>query len=290
MKKKILCSAAALALLGQSVFSFGWPVKNLDTEKMVPSFARNRKNKFNTSLVFPNAEKALAADNGKIIAVITEHQNDGDWFESPLGNAAIISHNDDLISVYANLDAASALSLQQKFQVTAGQELGDISNSAWNESAQSGSMEFQIADTKAKTFINPLILMPRSIKPSRIYLDGITIENQFGRVYNLATLRSVPAGKYTLYKKRQANISPHKVKVYVNGTELEKISKEVLKWQDGKILIVGNKNYTSESFYPSDENELLGHVLLPHGVNTITITASDILENSVTANFMTSGY
>ncbi|MBQ6028303.1 MAG: hypothetical protein IJL24_02090, partial [Treponema sp.] len=122
------------------------------------------------------------------------------------------------------------------------------------------------------------------------FLDGITIENQFGRVYNIASLRSIPAGQYTLYKKRQANISPHKVKVYVNGSELESISKEVLKWQDGKILIAGNKNYTSADFYPSDESELLGHVLLPHGVNTITITASDILENSVTANYTISGY
>lgn len=290
MKKYIYCALALFAILGQALFSFGWPVKNLETEKMVPSFARNRKNKFNISLTFPNAQKAVAADNGKIIAVITEHQNDGDWFDSPLGNAVIISHNDDLISVYANLDEQSALNLQEKFQVSDGQELGDIASSAWSESPDEGSMEFQIADTKAKTYINPLILMPRSIKPPRIYLDGVTIENQFGRAYNLATLRSIPAGQYTLYKKRQANISPHKTRVYVNGTEMERINKEVLKWQDGKIYIVGNRNYTSEQFYSSDENELLGHVLLPHGVNTITITASDILENSVTANYMISGY
>ena len=290
MKKSFYCVAILFAFLGQTLYSFGWPVKNLDTEKMVPSFARNRKGKFNVSLTFPNAQKAVAADNGKIIAVITEHQNDGDWFESPLGNAAIISHNDDLISIYTNLDAQSALNLQDKFQVSDGQELGDIAFSAWTENPQSGSMEFQIADTKGNTYINPLILTPRSIKPNRIYLDGVTIENQFGRAYTLATLRSVPAGPYTLYKKRQANISPHRSKVYVNGTELEKISKEVLKWQDGKIFIVGNKNYTSERFYPSDDTELLGHILLPHGVNTITITASDILENSVTANFMISGY
>jgi len=290
MKKNIVCAAAAFAALSLSLFSFGWPVKNLDTDKLVPTFAQNRRNKFNTSLIFPNAQKAVAADNGKIIAVITEHQNDGDWFESTLGNAAIISHNDDLISVYANLDAQSALFLQQKFKVTDGQELGDIASSSWNENPEGGLMEFQIADTKAKTFINPLILMPRSLKHNRIYLDGVTIENQFGRSYNLATLRSIPAGQYTLYKKRQANASPHKSKVYVNGTELEKISKEILKWQDGKILIVGNENYTSSQFYPSQESELLGHILLPHGVNTITITASDIFENATTANYTISGY
>lgn len=288
--KKTISLILSACLLSQAVFSFGWPVKNLDTEKMRPSFARGRKNNFNVSIAFPNAQKAVAADNGRIVAVITEHQNDGDWFESPLGNAAIISHKDGLISVYANLDAQSALYLQDKFKVTDGQDLGEIAASAWSEIEDEGSMEFQIADTNAKTYINPLILMPRSIKPPRIFLDGITIENQFGRAYNIASLRSIPAGQYTLYKKRQANISPHKVKVYVNGSELESISKEVLKWQDGKILIAGNKNYTSADFYPSDESELLGHVLLPHGVNTITITASDILENSVTANYTISGY
>ena len=290
MKKNAACAAGLCALLSNALFSFGWPVKNLDVEKISPTFAQNRENSFNTSLIFPNAQKALASDNGKIIAVITEHQNDGDWFESTLGNAVVISHNDDLISVYANIDEQSALNLQQKFQVKDEQELGDIAFSAWSEKPDEGSMEFQIADTKAKTYINPLILMPRSIKPTRIRLDGITIENQFGRAYNLATLRSIPAGLYTLYKSRQANVSPHRSKVYVNGTELEKISKENLTWRDGKILIIGNKVYSSQDFYPNQETELLGHIMLPHGVNTITVTASDIFDNATTANFSVTGY
>ncbi len=285
-----LFSFIIVAFFCAALFAFGWPVKNLDTESIVPTFAQNRKGKFNASLDFPNAQSALAADNGKIIAVITEHQNDGDWFESTLGNAAIISHNDDLISVYGNLDGQSALRLQEKFQVSNGQELGEAGFSAWSEKGEGGSIEFQIADTKSRTYINPLILMPRSIKPGRIRLDEISVENQFGRIYNLSSLRSVPAGPYAVYKKRQSGVSPHKSEVYVNGAELEKISKETLIWRDGKILISGSKNYTSKEFYPSNDYELLGHILLPHGINTITVKASDIFENAVSANFSVSGY
>ena len=288
--KSFILAAAVCALAAQRLFSFDWPAKNFDPNQSILSFAQNREGAFNTSLVFENAQGALATDSGKIIAVITEHQNDGDWFESPLGNTLIISHDDELISVYGNLDFQSALDLAQKKEVKADEDLGGTGASSWSENPDSPSLEFQISDANAKTFINPMILMPRALKQKKISMEGISIENQFGRNYSIANLRSVPAGIYKLYKKRQKETVPFKSSVYVNGREVEKITKDTIKVQDGKLFLAGSNNYTKEDFFPNGETEFLGRLLLPHGSNTVQINAQDIYENTSAATYVISGY
>ena len=269
---------------------FSWPAKNLDPAKSVFTFAQNRQGRFCQSLVFQNAQGANSTDKGKIIVVLTERQGDGDWFESPLGNALILSHDDSLISVYGNLTKQSANGLLQKSSLGDEEFLGETGDSSWSDGQEGGELEFQIADTSSKTFINPNILMPRTIKPPKVALEGLALENQFGRLYNMAALRSVPAGVYKIYKKRQQNITVFKSELYVNGAEVEKITKETLKANDGKLALSGQRLYTSGEFYPNEELEFLGHILLPHGNDTITVSAADILENTVTATFTISGY
>lgn len=282
--------AALFLALPTAFFAFDWPAENFESAQTLFTFSQYRKGRFNQSLVFQNAQAAKATDKGKIIAVITEKQNDGDWFESPLGNTAILSHDDALISVYGNLSQEAAQALLQKSAVGDGESLGATGSSAWSESEE-GALEFQIADTNSKSYINPIILMPRSLKPPKISLDGIAIENQFGRIYNLASLRSVPAGVYKVYKRRQPNIGAFKTEVYVNGSEVEKITKETLRCQGGRLQIVGTRDsYQAEDFYPSEDLALMGHALLPHGSNTITIMVSDIFDSASTVTYGVSGY
>lgn len=273
---------------GRGLFAFEWPAKNLDADSFRPSFSQNRKGRYNASLLFTAAERAAATDSGKIIVVITEHQQDGNWFESTLGNALVLSHSDSLISVYGNLSEESAAALLEKNALDSGDEVGGAENSAWNEAR--GTLEFQIADTNEKTFINPMILMPRTQKPERILLDGIVLENQFGRSYNMRDLRSLPAGSYTLYKRHDARVIPFTSSVLVNGTELERISHSTLKSQDGALVLSGKDNYKSADFFPSKDLELLGHILLPHGSNIISVIAAGILENESTVNYSISCY
>ena len=293
MKKTIESAfffAAFLGLAAAGIFGFDWPAKNFDPNQSILSFAQNREGAFNTSLVFEDAQGALATDSGKIIAVITEHQNDGDWFESPLGNTLIVSHDDELISIYGNLTLQSAVGLAQKKEVKADEDLGMTGQSSWNENAEDASLEFQISDSNAKTFINPLILMPRALKQKKISMEGISIENQFGRSYPIANLRSVPAGIYKVYKKRQKDATVFKTSVYVNGREVEKITKDTIKVQSGKLFLAGSSNYTKEDFFPNGETEFLGRLFLPHGSNTVQINAQDIYENTSAATYVISGY
>ena len=291
-RTKALKKIAFLAFLAAaSAHSFDWPAKNMEQGQSPFTFSQNRAGAFNQSMVLKNAQIAKATDKGRIIAVITESQGDGDWFESPLGNAVIISHDDSLISIYGNLSKESADILLSKSGVQAGEELGSAADSAWSENGESGDLEFQIADTSSKTFINPIILMPRGLRAPRISTDGILMENQFGRMYSVSNIRSVPAGAYKLYKRRQNDITAHKSDIYVNGAEVDRITKEALKGQDGRLTLTGARgSYSSKDFYPSEDLEFLGNALLPHGSNTISISLSDIFENSATTNFNITGY
>lgn len=291
--KGFFCKAIftlALLPLANSAFSFSWPLSDWNKTRSIFTFSQNRKGAYCQSLIFEDAQNAVSADKGKVIAVITEKQGDGDWFESTLGNALIISHDDSLISVYGNLSEETAMDLTKKRVVDDEEELGKTGSSSWNESQEGGQLEFQIADRASKTFINPIILMPRNNKPPRLTLENLTIENQFGRTYNLSSLRSIPAGVYKIYKKRQMDVNAYKSEVFVNGAELEKITKEAVKCQNGTFLLLGSEAYASADFYPDDNLELLGHILLPHGSDTITIVVSDIFENKATANFTLSAF
>ena len=292
MKKIALktITIAALLALSAKAFSFSWPLAEWNKAKSIFTFSQNRKGAYCQSLIFEEAQTAKAADKGKVLVVITEKQGDGDWFESTLGNALVLSHDDSLISVYGNLSAQTAADLSQKALVEDEADLGQTGNSAWSESEEEGQLEFQIADRASKTFINPIILMPRTIKPPKIALEGMTIENQFGRSYNLSALRSLPAGVYKIFKKRQKDVNIFKSELFVNGAELEKITKETIKCKDGRFTISGSQAYESSDFYPNDSLEFLGHILLPHGSDTVTVVASDIYESSVTSNFTLSAF
>ena len=67
-------------------------------------FGQLRGGIISTSLVFADASDIKAADNGYVVAVINEYDDDSVFFPSTLGNAVILAHDDDLITVYGNID------------------------------------------------------------------------------------------------------------------------------------------------------------------------------------------
>ncbi len=286
--KSLTCVLANVALSLCGLAAFDWPVKNFNANTILPTFAQNRKQHFNTSLVFPEAQEVIATDDGKIKLVILEHQDECNWFESPLGNCVIIEHEGNLISVYGNLERRDAEDVLQKERILSGENLGSAKNSAWNESE--GSLEFQIADTKDKAFLNPLVFMPKISSETPLLIDEITIENKFGRSYELSSSKSVQAGTYKVYKRRRENSPLHSSSVYVNGTELERIDREALSQKDNLLTISGQRAYNSESFFPDERREFLGQILLLNGNNSISIIIRNVMEKERTVLFTVQAY
>ena len=176
----------------------------------------------------------------RTIASISE-QDESDLFESTLGNAVVIAHKDNLLTVYANLAAYEQEQREALTGVISGAPLGTCSNSGWQEGQ--GCLEFQVVDTQNKSFINPRILMPRFGDELPLELRNITLVNKKGTTFTLGVQRTLNAGAYAIFKQRQDRAVPYKTTVYINGVEVQSISYDRLVQVDNRLCTTGLKNY-----------------------------------------------
>ena len=159
MKKTLFTIAFLSTVL--SVFAFDWPQANVTKDSFNSYFGQNRGGILSTSIIFSEPEEVKAAEDGYVIAVLTDNADDSDFFPSTLGTAVILSHSDDLLSVYANLDAQTlTLKNQNERTIDAGAIIASSGNSGFQDNH--GNLEFQIIDAKNKSAINPKVLMPRA--------------------------------------------------------------------------------------------------------------------------------
>lgn len=271
---KIFLFSGAIFLSTGIVFAFDWPQKQIMSDSFYSYFGQLRGGTISASLVFSESEEVKAADFGRVLAVITEHDED-DLFESTLGNAVIIEHKGNLDTVYANLDSENQENLFEMKDIESGTKLGNTSNSGW----QTGEacLEFQVLDTKNGNYVNPRILMPRIGNELELTLKNLSAINKKGDEFDFNITKNLQAGNYFLYRERQESAMPYKTIVYVNGAAADSISYDTLIVKDGKICAVGKRTYSIESVYPDDEKQLLGEIMIPRGKNTVTAVVQDIL-------------
>lgn len=272
MKKLIITLAATLAI--STIFAFDWPQNEILSDSFYSYFAQLRGGTIGTSLVFSESREVKAADDGRILAVISEHDED-ELFESTLGNAAILSHKDSLITVYANLDAENLPSLYSMTDIKTGTSFGTTGTSSWQQGE--GCLEFQVLDIKNRTYVNPRILMPRVGKELPLSIKDVTAISKKGVSYDLGTAKTMPSGIYQLYRKKQDIAMPYKTTVFINGVVSESLSYDTLSESNGRICVSGKKNYDVSVMYPNDEQQFLGEVTLTKGKNSIMVVAADIL-------------
>lgn len=278
---------AAFFLAAEFSQAFEWPARDFDGENLRATFAQNRSGRFNSSQIFREVDEVTATDNGRLTIVIFEHQDGAPWFESTLGNCAIVAHEDSLVSVYGNLDEKSADSSSKKRNIVSGTSIGKVGDSAWSDDPS--SLEFQILDTSKKSILNPLMLMPRVSSMQDSALDGITLENRLGRVSELSSTRSIQTGTYNVYKIRRDLNPTYSSTIYLNGTELESIVKDTLKMENGLLAISGRRAYSADVFYPDSSREFLGRIVIPHGNNAVTITVRNNLEKERSLTYNVQG-
>ncbi len=276
MKKNILF--ANMILLTASLFAFDWPQDEITENSYASYFGQNRGDLISTSLCFSEPGQVKATESGYILAIITENNDDSDFFPSTLGTAVILSHEDNLISVYGNLDSET-LTLNDKNEKTidAGATLSQSGNSGWQN--ETSHLEFQILDTKDKAAINPKVLMPRSEKELPLTLSGIYVESKNKVFYDINEYKTYTSGLYRIYKKRNSIVAPYKTGVSINGIVLDQISYDSILQSDNKICLSGKKKYTSSDLYPNENLQLLGEVMFSPGKVTLGLSESDILGN-----------
>lgn len=284
MKRFII--SACILLISSIAFSFDWPQeKVVQSDQFYSYFGQLRGETISNSLIFSEISDVKAADDGYLTVIISEYSDHTDFFPSTLGNAVILSHTDNLLTVYGNIDSESIL--KEAFNensIKCGETFGTSGNSAWQQGHS--SLEFQVIDTKNNTSINPRLLMPRVGKELPLYYNEIYLQGKNGRQYNVMNQNILPSGIYKVYKKRQAVAVPYRTRVAINGTVVDQISYDLLRQDDNQICVSGRKNYSKSILYPNNDLQLLGEATLTPGKNALQLTITDILGKEVNATYL----
>lgn len=273
-----------LLLISVQAFSFSWPQEEVSEKSFSSYFGQNRGNVISTSVVFSEPEEVKASETGYILAILTENNDDSDFFPSTLGSAVILSHEDNLLSVYGNLDSETiTLYNTNEKMVDAGATIGQSGTSGFQEG--NSNLEFQIIDTKNKSAINPKVLMPRSEAELPLLLNGIMLGNKNNNYYDINVYKTFNSGLYKVYFKRNAIASPYKSSVSINGVIVDQISYDMITQENNKLCIIGKKKYTSTDLFPNNDLQLIGEAMLTPGRVTLGLSLTDALGNIKQLNY-----
>lgn len=280
----VLFSAVVITFFSSQAFAFDWPQDAVQSDSFYSYFGQLRGGQISSSLIFKESSPVKASDSGKILAILGEHSSEMGWFESPLGNAVIVAHDDNLLTVYGNLDSEFIPeNIHELSNVETGTPLGVSGNSGWQQGTS--CLEFQVIDLLQKSAVNPRMLMPHQGREVELSVGSVSAVSKGGTSYPVWNKMSLPAGNYFLYRTRQKTTIPYKVNVFVNGALAERIAYDKLKQSKNRLCVVGNSPYSVEQVYPDNDRQLLASVNLSSGKNIITITVADILGAEKTVEY-----
>lgn len=275
MKKLLTFCIAFLSSI--CIFAFDWPQSEIvQSDKFYSYFGQLRGGTISNSLIFSDPSEIKAADSGKVAVVITDFQDDTNFFPSTLGNGIILTHKDNLLTVYGNIDYDTINdSAKESNELASGTILGSSGNTAWQQGHS--SLEFQVIDIKNNTSINPRILMPRVGQELPLYYGEVILQSKNGKQFKVAAQNVIPTGIYRIYRKRQQIATPYRTRAAINGTVVDQISYDVLTQNDLQLCAMGKKNYPKSVLYPDEELQLIGEASLTPGKNSLQLTLADIL-------------
>jgi len=259
-----------------------WPVAETHLQKL---FGQRSEGSLEQGLVLGKAGVVRAADNGKILITLERNAN-MNGFPGTLGNAVIIKHDDDLLTVYGNLDSLDRVEEQR--HVDTGGILGNAGTSGWTDE---GSFIFQVIDQAKKTVLNPLLLLPLMSDKRDPSIRNVVAVSPSGQTYALGTVKSIRQGKYRIYAdiadtvdKAGKELSPFRVTVILNGSEYRSVPFELIKAEKGSLYL-GSPEYRASMLYGDPERIYLGEVSLTRGKNDLVIIAYDTAGNEKSALF-----
>ena len=263
--------------------AFDWPQDEVTKDSFTSYFGQNRGNILSTSVIFSEPAEIKAAEDGYILAILTENNDDSEFFPSTLGTAVILAHDDNLLSVYGNIDNDSLTLNETEKTIEAGAILGQSGNSGYQNN--NGNLEFQIVDAKNKSAINPKVLMPRSESEIPLSLSGIVIQSKNKDFYDINTYKTFNSGLYKVYFKRNAIAAPYKTSISINGLIVDQISYDTITQENNKLCIIGKKKYTSNDVFPEENLQLIGEAMFTPGRATLGLVITDFLGNVKQLNY-----
>lgn len=285
MKKySFLVLSFLLLLQTQTISAVEWPQKENTDSSIVSYFGQNISGQMSTSIIFSEPAEIQAIKDGTILIVMTDIEDDSEFFPSSFGTAVILAHEDDLISVYSNLDTNSIIeTTESKKELKEGEIIGLSGNTGWQQ--KKNGLEFQIIDTQKASAINPKILLPRTDAEKDYSLNGVMLQNKDGVFFDIRERKNYPSGTYKVYHTRNTISTPYKMTTFINGLLSDEISFDTISMQNGSVFIKGKKQYDSEIIYPNENMIFTGEIMLTPGKSILSISVEDFLGKSKQLNY-----
>lgn len=283
--KKYILSFLILFSISQSLLAFDWPQDDITADSFNSFFGQNRGGEISSSVVFSTPSIVKAADDGELLVIISEQDDDTDFFPSTLGNALVLSHKDNILSVYGNLEPEITSNIEKTNQISMkkGEYIAETGTSGWQERVS--GLEFQIVDTENASSINPKVLMSRTETEIPLTITNVTLENKSGNTIDLNISKTIPSGLYKIYYKRNDVACPYKSSILLNGVIVDKLSYDIIIQENEKTCILGKKKYIQESIYPDGTRHLLGEAMFTPGKTTLTVEVENILGETNVKNY-----
>ncbi len=267
---------ACVAILSGHCFPLEWPTSGRNVRTL---FGGRSNGVIERGLVVGGEETIRSAGHGTILITIESQQNMS-GFPSALGNAVVVSNEDQLLTVYGNLEDLNRMS--ERKTVETGDILSNVGKSAWGEP---GSVIFQVIDREKKNYINPLLLLPALEDKKGPVIRDVTIVSPSGQTIALGSAKTARQGKYRIYadiadsiEGSSAELVPFRVSVLVNGKEETSLPFEVLREQQGKLFL-NEPDFSWQGLYGDPTRMYLGAIALNRGRSDISVIARDIAGN-----------
>ena len=264
-------------LAALSAYCFDWPQQSENIDVL---FAQKNGGSFSNGIVFNENAEVKSSDTGKLLITLRSDSDMG-WFDSALGNAVILFHKNQMLTVYGNLEKIDVQNGDQTIE--SDDVLGISGHSGWAQDEKQ-CLEFQVLDTKMKAAINPVVLLnaekendaPAKVSArAKFPLGGLIAVSRTGNIQNISSGASLKSGTYTLYMNAPSKKMPRAVSVMVNGIVIETTGYDALIQDKNTLCVRGNKNYPFFAIYPDDKSMRLAEVSLSRGKNTIDVSIKD---------------
>ncbi len=267
MKKNIVIVIVVSIVFALSAFEW-----SQTPSEIKDFFAENRGDCFNTGIMYANEGSVSVTEKGTSIVNLQQQDTMG-WFNSTLGNAVILVHDNEMMSVYSNL--TEEMNSFESMNLESGDIIAKSGDSEWKDAySKNCGSGFKIIDKERQTSVNPLLLMKTTTKRSYIPIKGLEAISRRGNIVDLYSGVNILAGQYTLYMQRPQNLMVRKSQVSLNGEVKETISYDSFNQNESKLVVQGNRNYSYAEIYPDAQKMRLAEVLLQRGSNTVEILLS----------------
>lgn len=288
MKKTVCLILILISFLTLSAFDWPQPLSE-EEANFAQYFGQSRNEAFINSLIFENPDTITAADTGTLLITLDAGLADFGWFQSTLGNAVILEHSNNMLTVYGNLE--EVYTENDDVTIQKGEQLGTSGFSGWQKGKN--CLEFQVIDCDRNTIINPFVLMAQTAFKHTMTITNPSAFNRQEQRTAVTNGARVQAGVYKLYIDRQKDGMTYQTSVSINGALVETITYDVLIQDGNRLCFTGkrnNVNYSYEDIYPDENRQLVAEVIFSKGVNTVTIDVRDIFGNEKTATYRVEVY